>query len=107
MGRSLQTKKKAQLLVKYVSFKKMPKTVLTTLDDADQEEPESLYKMMRTKVEEFMNHSKSGKAINIVVALLSLFSSFAFVILTYYDLRRLNPCCEEALKNFDEFIVSS
>jgi len=54
-----------------------------------------------------MYHSKPGKVVEIIVALLSLFSSLAFIILTYYDLRYLNPCCDEALKKFAEFIVSS
>ena len=37
------------------------------------------------------------------VAFLSLFSSLAFIVLTYYDLRYLNPCCDKALKEFAEY----
>ena len=67
------------------------------LNDVDLEESESRDKICRNKVDFFLNQSKSGKAIEVLVALLSLMSSLAFIVLTYYDLRYLNPCCNEAL----------
>lgn len=77
------------------------------LGDEDWKQSESRYKLVRLKVFMFMNNSRPGKAIDVTVALLSLFSSLAFIILSYYDLRYLNPCCDEALKKFAEFIVST
>lgn len=47
-----------------------------------------------------MNNSNSGRAIDITVALFSLFTSLAFIVLTYYDLRYLNPCCDQVLKEY-------
>lgn len=38
-----------------------------------------------------------------MVALLSLVTSLAFIVLTYYDLRHLNPCCATALQKYSEY----
>ena len=35
-----------------------------------------------------------------MVELFSLFTSLAFIVLTYFDLRYLNPCCKEALDKY-------
>lgn len=68
--------------------------------DDEIEEPESRDRYLRNKVNHFLNNSDSGKAIDLLVAFFSLFTSLAFVVLTYYDLRHLNPCCNEALQKF-------
>ena len=39
------------------------------------------------------------------MALLSFLSSLAFIVLTYYDLRSLNPCCKEALNNYELYLL--
>ena len=37
-----------------------------------------------------------------LVAFCSLLTSLTFVVLTYYDLRHLNPCCNAALQKYEE-----
>lgn len=73
-------------------------------DDEEIEETESRDKICRSKVDTFLNNSMSGKAIEIIVAFLSLLSSLAFIVLTSYDLRYLNPCCDAALKKFAQYV---
>ena len=67
------------------------------------EESDSRDKRIRNEVDRLLNASMFGKAFEIIVALLSFLSSLAFIVLTYYDLRSLNPCCNEALNNFAEY----
>ena len=76
-------------------------------DETEIEEPESRDRYLRNKVNTFLNNSDSGKAIDILVALFSLFTSLTFVVLTYYDLRHLNPCCNEALQKFEEHKIAA
>ena len=57
------------------------------------EDSESRDKICRSRIDHFLNNSAFGKAIDFSVALLSLISSLAFIVLTYYDLRHLSPCC--------------
>lgn len=68
------------------------------------EDSDSRDRICRNKVDHFLNMSPYGKAIEVFVAFLSLISSLAFIVLTYYDLRRLNPCCAEALAAYDEYV---
>ncbi len=68
------------------------------IDDNELEESESNDRFVRNKVDQFLNNSKYGKAIDIIVALLSLFTSMAFIVLTYYDMRNMNQCCDTAMK---------
>jgi len=75
------------------------------LDESELEDTESRDRFLRQKVDQFLNNSKSGKAIDIVVALLSLFTSLAFILLTYFDLRYLNPCCKTALENYAAYVA--
>lgn len=69
------------------------------------EESESRDKICRAKVDTFLNYSTTGKAIEITIAFLSIASSFAFIGLTSYDMRYLNPCCDAALKKFAEYLA--
>ena len=66
---------------------------LSVVDEADLEDSESRDKVCRSRIDHFLNNSAFGKAIDFSVALLSLISSLAFIVLTYYDLRHLSPCC--------------
>lgn len=34
-------------------------------------------------------------------------SSLAFIVLTYYDLRYLNPCCKKALENYADYVAET
>ena len=83
--------------------------LLENIDDADLEESESESrdKICRIKVETFVNNSTSGKAIEVLIALLSLLSSLAFIVLTYLDLRYLNPCCNAALNDYTTYVETS
>jgi len=71
------------------------------IDEADLEESESRDRICRNKVDHFLNVSTYGKAIDVFIAIISLLSSIAFIVLTYYDLRAMNPCCKEAFELYD------
>ena len=75
-----------------------------SVDEADLEESESRDRICRNKVDLFLNNSPYGKAIEVFVAVLSLISSLAFIVLTYYDLRHLNTCCEQKLNDYEQFV---
>ena len=42
-----------------------------------------------------------------MIACLSLISSLTFIVLTYYDLRYLNPCCNAALNNYAIYVETT
>lgn len=67
------------------------------------EDAESRDKAIRTKVDTFLNNSATGRAIEITIAFLSILSSLGFIVLTSYDLRYLNPCCDAALKKYAKY----
>ena len=71
------------------------------------EESESRDKICRTKVENFISKSKTGKAIDVTVSLVSIISSVAFIVFTSYDLRYLNPCCQAALEQYADYVSSN
>jgi hypothetical protein len=63
------------------------------VEDEEEDESEGKYKMVRHHVEKFIKQSRYGKWIDITMAIMSFVSSVAFVVLTYYNLSLLDPCC--------------
>ena len=72
--------------------------------EPEAEEAESRDKICKYRVEMFLNYSTGGKVVELLVAFLSLASSLAFIVLTGYDLRFLNPCCDAALKAYADYV---
>jgi len=58
------------------------------------EEPEWRDKMIRSHLDKFMS-SIIGEIINKLIGVLSIGSSIAFVVMTYYDWSESDPCCRQ------------
>lgn len=61
--------------------------------EAQQQEGESNDKFLRRQIEILMYNTKTGIWIENIISMVSLVSSVAFVVLTYWDHSKTNACC--------------